>query len=273
MKKERSLRIKKSKADLLSNKKLYDSWVNQMNNEVIELGKLRKKNIIYSIHLFKNSLKSIDSSKKVNIRPFDIPYEISSCNFTEKIEIKDISMSFDQKMKIVNHSLDAINIGIQKTIDILGARQFSNFQTNTPSKSGIWWLDLIQSAFGIAQAYAEKDQAEETEVIRFESDVKSLIQRINNEIALIKHGIIPHIKQLAHVIRELEVRCFDSLKELSLIAHKFDAENEYHNVSLVKTRELVLALCDSSRIEIIDSQNNISSEDKKYIVRCKELIL
>ncbi|MCH5227250.1 MAG: hypothetical protein J1F16_05475 [Muribaculaceae bacterium] len=272
MNKERTLRIEKSKIDLSLNKAFYDSWVNQMSLEAKELGKLRKEIIIKVINDFKSCLKKIDSKKNINVKSFDIPYEVSS-NFTTDIEIKDISMSFDQKMKIVNHTLDALNIGIQKTIEILGKKQFSNFQTNNSTKSGIWWLDLIQSAFGIAQAYAEKDQAEETEVVRFETDVKNLIQKINNEITLIEYGIIPHINQLKDIIMQLTPRCLKSLEELILITDEFDIENYAHQAILVKVRNLALAICDSSRIEILDSQHNISSNDKMYIVKCKKLFI
>lgn len=84
--------------------------------------------------------------------------------------------------------------------------------------------------------------------------------------------IIKRIKEIVSVSDELQVRCEEALAKLETIINSFDVENQMHLGYLQTTLILLKGISELSKVEILDSNNQLSLSDQQYIIKSKQLL-
>ena len=164
--------------------------------------------------------------------------------------------------------------GTNKVLEMIAKRKGLNFNLNINTgggNSGVWWLDMLQAAIGVASAVAEKRAQEETEVQRYEAETDVLCKQVDARIAFCRQ-VFKRIEEIISVSNELETRCVNALKKLETIINVFDVENQVHLSYYQTVGILMKGISELSKVEILDSKDQLSQSDQQYIIRSRQLL-
>ena len=84
--------------------------------------------------------------------------------------------------------------------------------------------------------------------------------------------IIKRIKEIISVSEELEKRCLEELVKFESIINVFDVENSIHLKSFQSASILIKGISELSKVEILDSNNQLSLADQQYIIKSRKLL-
>ncbi len=271
MNSELKLRIRRADEKLAQVKYLLQSESALLNLEIGRFGTYRRVVLKNTVGRFKEDLDTL--GKKLKGGAYDIP---------EGIEMPDVAAPFFQavnfssetKWQIANNVAKATLIGTNKVLEMVSRRKGWNF---TPSKStgggnsGIWWLELLQAGLGIAFAVAQQKEQEETAVQRYEAETDVLCRKVDEQYIFCK-SISDRIKELISVSDEMEKRCVAKLEKLESVMEAFDVENPTHLYYYQFANIFIKGISELSKVEILDSNNQLSLFDQQYIVRSRKLL-
>lgn len=211
--------------------------------------------------------------KKIKNSTYSIPYELEMTKLAD-ITLNEVNFTSDQKWQIANNVSKATIAGTNKVLELIAKRKGLNFNLNKNTgggNSGVWWLDMLQAAIEIASAVAEKRAQEETEVQRYEAETDVLCKQVDARTAFCRQ-VFKRIEEIMSVSDELETRCVDALKKMETIIDVFDVENQVHLSYYQTVRILIKGISELSKVEILDSKDQLSQSDQQYIIKSRQLL-
>lgn len=271
MNSELKARIEQADAKLALAKLILQLASTALNREIERFGTYRRNVLKNTVGRFKEDLETL--GKKLKGGTYDIPEGIKMPDVAA-LSFQEINFSSEQKWRIANGVGKAVFNGTNKVLEMVSRRKGWNF---TPSKnmgsgnSGIWWLDLLQAGLEIASAVAEKREQEKTAVQRYEADTDVLCKKVDAQVVFC-YSISHRIKELISVSDELEKRCVAQLEKLENVIEMFDIENSIHLGYYQSASILIKGISELSKVEILDSNNQLSLLDQQYIVKSRKLL-
>lgn len=271
MNSELKARIERADARLARSKEWLERVSTSLNREIDRFGTYRQAVLKNTVGRFKKDLDAL--GKKLKGGAYAIPEGIETPDVAA-LSFQEINFTSEQKWRIADGVGKAALIGTNKVLEMMSRRKGWNF---TPSKntgsgnSGIWWLDLLQAGLGIAAAVAEKKEQEETAVQRYEAETDVLCKKVDAQIVFC-NSISHRLKELISVSDELEKRCVAALEKLESVMEAFDVENRTHLGYYQSASILIIGISELSKVEILDSNNQLSLLDQQYIVKSRKLL-
>lgn len=271
MNSELKARIEKADAKLACSKDMLETVSASLNREINKFGTYRRTVLKNTLGRFKADMEII--GKKVKGGTYSIPYELEMSKLVE-ISLNEVNFTSDQKWQIANNVGKATIIGTNKVLEMIAKRKGLNFnmdKSTNSGNSGIWWLDMLQAAIGVASTVAEKKVREETEVQRYEAETDVLCKQADARVVFCRQ-IFKRIEEIISVSNELEARCVDALKKLETIINVFDVENQVHLGYYQSVGILIKGISELSKVEILDSNDRLSQSDQQYIIKSRQLL-
>ena len=271
MNSELKARIERADARLARSKEWLERVSTSLNREIDRFGTYRQAVLKNTVGRFKKDLDAL--GKKLKGGAYAIPEGIETPDVAA-LSFQEINFTSEQKWRIADGVGKAALIGTNKVLEMMSRRKGWNF---TPSKntgsgnSGIWWLDLLQAGLGIAAAVTEKKIQEETAVQRYEAETDVLCKKVDAQIVFC-NSISHRLKELISVSDELEKRCVVELEKLESVMETFDVENRTHLGYYQSASILIKGISELSKVEILDSNNQLSLLDQQYIVKSRKLL-
>ena len=271
MNSELKARIERADAKLAQFKCLLQLASTSLNREIERFGTYRQVVLKNTVGRFKKDLDVL--GKKLKGGAYAIPEGIETPDVAA-LSFQEINFTSEQKWRIADGVGKAALIGTNKVLEMMSRRKGWNF---TPSKntgggnSGIWWLDLLQAGLGIAAAVTEKKIQEETAVQRYEAETDVLCKKVDAQIVFC-NSISHRLKELISVSDELEKHCVVELEKLESVMETFDVENRTHLGYYQSASILIKGISELSKVEILDSNNQLSLLDQQYIVKSRKLL-
>lgn len=271
MNSELKARIERADAKLAQFKCLLQLASTSLNREIERFGTYRQVVLKNTVGRFKKDLDVL--GKKLKGGAYAIPEGIETPDVAA-LSFQEINFTSEQKWRIADGVGKAALIGTNKVLEMMSRRKGWNF---TPSKnagggnSGIWWLDLLQAGLGIAAAVAEKKEQEETAVQQYEAEADVLCEKVHAQIVFCD-SIYRRLQELISVSDELEKRCVAALEKLESVMEAFDVENRTHLGYYQSASILIKGISELSKVEILDSNNQLSLLDQQYIVKSRKLL-
>lgn len=271
MNSELKARIERADAKLAQVKQSLQLASTSLNREIERFGTYRRDILKNTVGRFKEDLETL--GKKLKGGAYEIPEGIKMPDVAA-LSFQEINFSSEQKWKIAGNVSKAASIGTNKVLEMISRRKGWKF---TPSKnmgsgnSGTWWLDLLQAGLEIASAVAEKREQEKTAVQRYEADTDVLCKKVDAQVVFC-YSISHRIKELISVSDELEKRCVAQLEKLENVIEMFDIENSIHLGYYQSASILIKGISELSKVEILDSNNQLSLLDRQYIVKSRKLL-
>lgn len=255
---------------LKSAKEKLDYSIESVNRKVKVFGDYREQTLNHTVIRFRNDLSFI--GKKLKGNEYLIPSEFKS---TKKIEhsFDPVSFTPEQSRRITENVGKLITFGGNKLIDAIAKRKgidVSNSRNRSSSNSGSW-LDLAVALLGLASDYYMKKEAEKTAVEKYVAETDVLCERIQAQIDFMSR-IQDRIKELIDVTEQLKSRSLIALVNFERFLNIFDVENTVHLKSYQTALILVKGISEISKVEILDSQNQISKSDENYIISSRKLL-
>ena len=271
MNSELKARIEKANAKLASSKDMLEAVSASLNREIDKFGSYRRRVLKNTLGRFKADMEII--GKKIKNSTYSIPYELEMTKLAD-ITLNEVNFTSDQKWQIANNVSKATIAGTNKVLELIAKRKGLNFNLNKNTgggNSGVWWLDMLQAAIGVASAVAEKRAQEETEVQRYEAETDVLCKQVDARTAFCRQ-VFKRIEEIMSVSDELETRCVDALKKMETIIDVFDVENQVHLSYYQTVRILIKGISELSKVEILDSKDQLSQSDQQYIIKSRQLL-
>ena len=271
MNSELKARIERADARLARSKEWLERVSTSLNREIDRFGTYRQAVLKNTVGRFKKDLDAL--GKKLKGGAYAIPEGIEMPDIAV-LSFQTVNFSSEQKWQIADSVSKAALISTNKVLEMVSRRKGWNF---TPSKntgsgnSGIWWLDLLQAGLGIAAAVTEKKIQEETAVQRYEAETDVLCKKVDAQIVFC-NSISHRLKELISVSDELEKRCVVELEKLESVMETFDVENRTHLGYYQSASILIKGISELSKVEILDSNNQLSLLDQQYIVKSRKLL-
>lgn len=271
MNSELKARIERADAKLARSKEWLERVSTSLNREIDRFGTYRQAVLKNTVGRFKKDLDAL--GKKLKGGAYAIPEGIEMPDIAV-LSFQTVNFSSEQKWQIADSVSKAALISTNKVLEMVSRRKGWNF---TPSKntgsgnSGIWWLDLLQAGLGIAAAVTEKKIQEETAVQRYEAETDVLCKKVDAQIVFC-NSISHRLKELISVSDELEKRCVVELEKLESVMETFDVENRTHLGYYQSASILIKGISELSKVEILDSNNQLSLLDQQYIVKSRKLL-
>ena len=271
MNNELKARIEQADAKLARAKETLLVVSTALNRDIERFGTYRRNVLKNTVGRFKKDLDVL--GKKLKGGAYAIPEGIEMPDVAA-LSFQEINFTSDQKWRIADGVGKAALIGTNKVLEMMSRRKGWNF---TPSKntgggnSGIWWLDLLQAGLGIAAAVAEKKEQEETAVQQYEAEADLLCKKVHAQIVFCD-SIYRRLQELMSVSDELEKRCVAALEKLESVMEAFDVENRTHLGYYQSASILIIGISELSKVEILDSNNQLSLLDQQYIVKSRKLL-
>lgn len=94
---------------------------------------------------------------------------------------------------------------------------------------------------------------------------------VDKQIAFCR-SISHRIKELISVTEELEKRCEAELEKLESVMESFNVENPTHLGYYQSANILIKSISELSKVEILDSNNQLSLLDQQYIIKSQKLL-
>ena len=271
MNSELKARIERADAKLARSKEWLERVSTSLNREIDRFGTYRQAVLKNTVGRFKKDLDAL--GKKLKGGAYAIPEGIEMPDIAV-LSFQTVNFSSEQKWQIADSVSKAALISTNKVLEMVSRRKGWNF---TPSKntgsgnSGIWWLDLLQAGLGIAAAVTEKKIQEETAVQRYEAETDVLCKKVDAQIVFC-NSISHRLKELISVSDELEKHCVVELEKLESVMETFDVENRTHLGYYQSASILIKGISELSKVEILDSNNQLSLLDQQYIVKSRKLL-
>lgn len=271
MNSEMKARIERADAKLAQFKCLLQIASTSLNREIERFGTYRQVVLKNTVGRFKEDLNTL--GKKLKGGAYNIPEGIEMPDIAV-LSFQTVNFSSEQKWQIADSVSKAALISTNKVLEMVSRRKGWNF---TPSKStgggnsGIWWLDLLQAGIGIASAMAEKKAQEETAVQKYEVETDVLCKKVDAQIVFC-NSISSRLKELISVSDELEKRSVTELEKLESVMAVFDVENPTHLGYYQSASILIKGISELSKVEILNSNNQLSLLDQQYIIKSRELL-
>ena len=263
-------RIKKADSKLQSVKQNLEVVSASLNSEIKAFGDYRLEVLKNTVGRFKKDLNSL--KKNLRAGEYLIPEEVE-IKEVMALSSKDGSFIPELNLQIVENVSKVVFVGANKILDTVARRKGVNLNTNnyTGGSSGPWWLELLQAAFTVAAAVAEKKEQEKIEVERYEAEADVLCEKMHAHIVLCDK-ISRRLKELIFVTDGLEKRCITELEKLESIIDVFNSENSTHLQAFSKAKILIKNISDVSKVEILDSNNRLSLFDQQYILKSRKIL-
>lgn len=264
-------RIEQADAKLAHSKYLLQLESTKLNQEIERFGTYRRIVLKNTVGRFKEDLDAL--GKKLKGGAYAIPEGIEMPDVAA-LSFQEVNFTSDQKWQIADGVGKVTLVTTNKVLEMVSRRKGWNF---TPSKntgygnSGIWWLDLLQAGLEVASAVAEKREQEETAVQRYEAETHVLREKLLVQIVFC-NSISSRLKELIFVSDELEKRCVAELEKLESVMGEFDVENHTHLSYYQSANILIKGISEPSKVEILDSNNQLSLLDQQYIVKSRKLL-
>lgn len=264
-------RIEQADANLAHSKYLLQLESTKLNQEIERFGTYRRIVLKNTVGRFKEDLDAL--GKKLKGGAYAIPEGIEMPDVAA-LSFQEVNFTSDQKWQIADGVGKVTLVTTNKVLEMVSRRKGWNF---TPSKntgygnSGIWWLDLLQAGLEVASAVAEKREQEETAVQRYEAETHVLREKLLVQIVFC-NSISSRLKELIFVSDELEKRCVAELEKLESVMGEFDVENHTHLGYYQSANILIKGISELSKVEILDSNNQLSLLDQQYIVKSRKLL-
>lgn len=264
-------RIEQADAKLAHSKYLLQLESTKLNQEIERFGTYRRIVLKNTVGRFKEDLDAL--GKKLKGGAYAIPEGIEMPDVAA-LSFQEVNFTSDQKWQIADGVGKVTLVTTNKVLEMVSRRKGWNF---TPSKntgygnSGIWWLDLLQAGLEVASAVAEKREQEETAVQRYEAETHVLREKLLVQIVFC-NSISSRLKELIFVSDELEKRCVAELEKLESVMGEFDVENHTHLSYYQSANILIKGISELSKVEILDSNNQLSLLDQQYIVKSRKLL-
>ena len=264
-------RIEQADAKLAHSKYLLQLESTKLNQEIERFGTYRRIVLKNTVGRFKEDLDAL--GKKLKGCAYAIPEGIEMPDVAA-LSFQEVNFTSDQKWQIADGVGKVTLVTTNKVLEMVSRRKGWNF---TPSKntgygnSGIWWLDLLQAGLEVASAVAEKREQEETAVQRYEAETHVLREKLLVQIVFC-NSISSRLKELIFVSDELEKRCVAELEKLESVMGEFDVENHTHLSYYQSANILIKGISELSKVEILDSNNQLSLLDQQYIVKSRKLL-
>ena len=264
-------RIEQADAKLAHSKYLLQLESTKLNQEIERFGTYRRIVLKNTVGRFKEDLDAL--GKKLKGGAYAIPEGIEMPDVAA-LSFQEVNFTSDQKWQIADGVGKVTLVTTNKVLEMVSRRKGWNF---TPSKntgygnSGIWWLDLLQAGLEVASAVAEKREQEETAVQRYEAETHVLREKLLVQIVFCS-SISSRLKELIFVSDELEKRCVAELEKLESVMGEFDVENHTHLSYYQSANILIKGISELSKVEILDSNNQLSLLDQQYIVKSRKLL-
>lgn len=255
---------------LESYKKKLDDSSRDVNCKVKVFGDYREQTLNHTVIRFRNDLSFI--GKKLKGNEYLIPSGFESIKrYEHSFEL--VSFTPEQSRRISANVGKIITFGGNKLIDVIAKRKgidVSNSRNRSSSNSGSW-LDLAAALLGLASDYYMKKEAEKTAVEKYVAETDVLCERIQVQIDFMSR-IQDRIKELIDVTEQLKSRSLIALENFERFLNIFDVENTVHLKSYQTALILVKGISEISKVEILDSQNQISKSDENYIISSRKLL-
>ena len=268
----RELRARVEAADLKleKSKGTLERVTISLNSEIDKFGVYRRTVLKNTLGRFKADMEVL--GKKVKRGAYSIPYELEMSKLAE-ITLNEVNFTSDQKWQIANHVGKATIAGTNKVLEMIAKRKSLNLNLNknTSGNSGIWWLDMLQAAIGVASAVAEKKAQEETEVQRYEAETDVLCQQVDARVEFCCQ-ISKRIEELISVTDKLKERCVAALVNLETMLDDFSVENPVHLNCIQRVQILIKGISELAKVEILDSNDKLSMSDQQYIIKSRQLL-
>ena len=270
MNKEQKERIDKCDAVIQSTQILFNSKLELLNLRIKSFGDFREQVILSAIGSFKKAMLNLN--KKVNYE-YLIPEEIT-ISLKNNIKLAEVKFSTDKKWEIANNAATIFTNSANQLIKSLYS--YKGMVYNPSSKSnnndyGAGWLALVAAGIDILVAYGEKKEREESAVKKYESETKIFCEKISKNIVFFKI-IDKRLDELFLVTRQLFTKAIDELINFEEIISFFNPQDPSHVNLFNRTCGLIEGLSAVSKVELLDSNNNLSSFDEKYIIKCRKLL-
>ena len=245
-----------------------------LSNEIFQFGEYRCSVLKDTIGRFKNDMIII--GKYLEGGGYDIPESIETPQ-SINLHFEKYEMSEKKKDDIFQHASQAILSGSEGVMRAIAKRNNVSFNPNTNNnygtgQSGVWWLDLVVAGVGLFSDIADKRAKEEARVERYEAETSKLIKKTETQIEFC-HQIIRRIKELIEVSDDLKLRCVNSLWMLEQVINEFNVNDNEHIAMYQKAAILIKGISELAKVEIIDSNNEISQSDSQYIIKSKQLLM
>ena len=106
---------------------------------------------------------------------------------------------------------------------------------------------------------------------QYEAEADVLCEKVHAQIVFCD-SIYRRLKELISVSDELEKRCVATLEKLESVIGTFDVENRTHLGYYQSANILIKGISELSKVEILDSNNQLSLLDQQYIVKSRKLL-
>lgn len=270
MNSEQKSRIANADAKVERSKDLLKTTSANLNHEIDRFGTYRRTVLKQTIGRFKTDLNII--GKKIKGCTYHIPYEVEFSKL-EEITMNEVNFTSDQKWQIGASVTKATLIATNKMLEVISKRKGFDFKPYTnPSNPGAQgWLGLVIALCEIGSAIAEKKHKKRPPYKNTKQKLISYAKKIDERVEFCLQ-IIKRIKEIVSVSDELQVRCEEALAKLETIINSFDVENQMHLGYLQTTLILLKGISELSKVEILDSNNQLSLSDQQYIIKSKQLL-